>query len=105
MHEGDGSEHCDRYHALGSRLPGPCGDGGRSQAFRLLQPGIGARRRVARFMLLRAPGAQRRVEEVARTDPGQVTSYGETPEQAIAQAAHYGLGCEYRQHRRWRGGE
>jgi hypothetical protein len=47
-----------------------------SQAFWLLEPGIGARGRVARFMLIRASGARRRAEEVARTDPGQVRSYG-----------------------------
>jgi len=69
-----------------------------SQAFWLMEPGIGARRRVARFMLIRASGAQRRAEEVARTDPGHVSSYGETPEQAAALAAHYGLGCEYHQY-------
>jgi hypothetical protein len=62
-----------------------------SQAFWLLEPGIGARRRVARFMLIRAAGAQRRAEEVARTDPGQASLYGETPEQAAAVAVHYGL--------------
>ena len=46
-----------------------------SQAFWLMEPGIGARRRVARFMLIQASGAQRRAEEVARTDPGEVHSY------------------------------
>jgi hypothetical protein len=70
-----------------------------SQAFWLLEPGIGARRRVARFMLIRASGAQRRAEEVARTDPGGFGLHGETPQQAAALAAHYGLRCEYRQHR------
>ena len=76
-----------------------------SQAFWLLEPGIGARRRVARFMLIRAVGAQRRAEEVTRTDPGQASLYGETPEQAAEVAAHYGLACEYRPYRRGRGGE
>lgn len=76
-----------------------------SQAFWLMEPGIGARRRVARFMLIRASGAQRRAEEVARTDPGQASSYGETSGQAAALAAHYGLACVYRQYKRRRGGE
>src|SRR5215469_3142358 len=34
-----------------------------SQAFWLLEPGIGARRRVARFMLIRASGARHRAEQ------------------------------------------
>jgi hypothetical protein len=81
-----------------------------SQAFWLMEPGIGARRRVARFMLIRASGAQRRAEEVARTDPGQASLYGETPEQAAELAAHLGLVCEYRQRKgrrgeRWSEGE
>jgi hypothetical protein len=76
-----------------------------SQAFWLLEAGIGARRRVGRFMLLRASGAQRLAEEVARTDPGGASMSGETPERAAALAAHYGLVCEYVQHRKRRGGE
>ena len=67
-----------------------------SQAFWLLEPDIGARRRVVRFMLIRAAGAQRRADVIARTDPGQASLYGETPEQAAVFAAHYGLTCEYR---------
>jgi hypothetical protein len=74
-----------------------------SQAFWLLEPGIGPRRRAARFMLIQASGARLREEEVARTDPGQASWYGQTPEQAAALAAHYGLACEYR--RRGRVGE
>jgi hypothetical protein len=73
-----------------------------SQAFWLLEPGIGARRRVARFMLIRAAGAQQRAQEIARTDPGQTSLYGETPEQADAFAAHYGLKCDYRRRGRVR---
>jgi hypothetical protein len=53
-----------------------------SQAFWLLEAGIGARRRVGRFMLLRASGAQRLAQEVARTDPGGASMSGETPERA-----------------------
>ena len=43
-----------------------------SQALWLLEPGIGARRRVARFMLLRASGARHRAEEASRRDHGSV---------------------------------
>jgi hypothetical protein len=74
-----------------------------SQAFWLMEPGIGARRRVARFMLIRAWGAQRRAEDLTRTDPDGDSLYGETPDQAAELAAHYGLACEYR--RRGRVGE
>jgi hypothetical protein len=76
-----------------------------SQAFWLLEPGIGARRRVVRSMLIRAAGAQRLAEEVARTDPGGAGFYGETPAQAADLAAHYGLICEYRKHKGRRGGD
>jgi hypothetical protein len=73
-----------------------------SQAHWLLEPGIGARRRVARFMLLRASGAQHMAEEARKTGSG--TQYGETPEQATKLAASLGLACQYRPrgpHRGW----
>jgi hypothetical protein len=74
-----------------------------SQAFWLLEPGIGARRRVARFMLIRASGAQRRAEELARVGPDGDGLDGETPERAAEWAGHFGLTCEYRP--RGRGGD
>jgi hypothetical protein len=64
-----------------------------SQAFWLLEPGIGARRRVARFMLIRASGARYRAEQVRLTDPKGAGSYGETPELAADFAASLGLSC------------
>jgi hypothetical protein len=76
-----------------------------SQAFWLLEPGIGARGRVARFMLIRAAGAQRLEEEIARTDPGGAAFYGETPAQAAALAAHYGLTCDFRKYKGRRSGD
>lgn len=74
-----------------------------SQAFWLLEPGIGARRRVARFMLLRAAGARHRSEQVKLTDPGATSLYGETPEQAAALAGSLGLRCEYTPKDKYRG--
>jgi len=74
-----------------------------SQAFWLLEPGIGARRRVARFMLIRASGARHRAKQVKLTDPGAAGSYGETPEQAAALAEGLGLRCEYRAQGHYRG--
>jgi hypothetical protein len=53
-----------------------------SQAQWLLEPGIGARRRVARFMLIRASGAQHRAEDATRTglaDPSAETRSGRLP--------------------------
>ena len=74
-----------------------------SQAFWLLEPDIGARRRVARFMLIRASGARNRAEEVSLTDPASAGMYGETPEQLDAEAVRLGLRLEYRQTRKHRG--
>jgi hypothetical protein len=76
-----------------------------SQAFWLMEPGIGARRRVARFMLIRASGAQRRADELARIGPDGDGLDGETPERAAEWAAHFGLTLEYRPHPRGRGGD
>jgi hypothetical protein len=46
----------------------------------LLEPGIAVRRRVARFWLIRASGAERLAEAVALADPGAAPGvYGETP--------------------------
>jgi hypothetical protein len=73
-----------------------------SQALWLLEPGIGARRRVARFMLIRASGAQHRAEEAAKT--GIADPNAETPERAAALAASLGLECEYRKHKGRYGG-
>jgi hypothetical protein len=74
-----------------------------SQAFWLLEPGIGARRRVTRFMLIRASGARHRAEQVNLTNPDAATLYGETPEQAAGLAAGLGLRCEYRPKGKHRG--
>jgi hypothetical protein len=74
-----------------------------SQAFWLLEPGLGTRRRVARFMLIRASGARQRSEQVSMTDPGTAHLYGETPQQAAALAASLGLSCEYRAQGKYRG--
>jgi hypothetical protein len=74
-----------------------------SQAFWLLEPGIGARRRVARFMLIRASGARHRADQVRQTNPEAASLYGESPEQAAALANSFGLRCEYRSRGRYRG--
>src|SRR5258706_2825726 len=76
-----------------------------SQAFWLLEPGIGARRRVARFMLIRASGARYRAEQVALSDPGATGLYGESPQQAADLAASMGLVCQFRKFKRRHGGE
>ena len=48
--------------------------------FWLLQPGIGARQRVARFWLVRASGSEYQDEVVQRIDPWVTPgTYGETP--------------------------
>jgi len=67
-----------------------------SQAYWLLEPGIGARRRVIRFMLLRASGARLRAEEARKTGHGAAVLRGETPERAAGLAAGLGLQCRYR---------
>lgn len=51
-----------------------------SQAFWLLEPGVGARRRVIRFVLIRASGARYLEQAVQATDPGAAEVYGETPD-------------------------
>jgi hypothetical protein len=67
-----------------------------SQALWLLEPKIGARRRVARFLLIRASGARYLDKTVRMTDPGASGVYGETPAAVHALAAHLGLDCRYR---------
>jgi hypothetical protein len=74
-----------------------------SQAWWLLERGIGARRRVARFMLLLASGARHRTAQVSMTDPGAAGLYGESPEQAAELAGRLGLRCEYRPRGKHRG--
>jgi hypothetical protein len=74
-----------------------------SQAHWLLEPGIGARRRVARLMLLRASGARHRAEEARKTGSAASASHGETPEQAAQLAASLGLECQYRPQGPYRG--
>lgn len=66
-----------------------------SQAHWLLEPGIGARRRVARFMLLRASCARHLAEEARKTGSTAASRYGETPEQAAKLAVSLGLECQY----------
>ena len=75
-----------------------------SQAFWLLEPGIGARRRVGRLMLIRASGAQRRAEELARTDPSAAGLDGETPVLSAIQGERDGAGCVFAGERDFRGG-
>ena len=74
-----------------------------SQALWLLEPGIGARRRVGRFMLIRASGARYRSEQVSMTDHGAAGLYGETPQQAAQLAMSLGLECVYRPKGKHRG--
>jgi len=74
-----------------------------SQALWLLEPGIGARRRVGRFMLIRASGARYRAEQVGMTDPGAAGLYGEIPQRAAELATSLGLECEYRPRGKHRG--
>jgi len=65
-----------------------------AQLWWLLEPGIGARRRVARFWLARASGAHYLDETVHKIDPAAPTgTYGETP--AMVRAAIDGLGLSY----------
>jgi hypothetical protein len=72
--------------------------------FWLLQPGIGAWMRVARFWLIRASGAEYLDEAVQKMDPSAAGTYGETP--AMVEAAIQSLGLNYtrqrdRRTRRW----
>lgn len=76
-----------------------------SQAFWLLEPGIGARRRVTRFMLLRASGAWQQAEQLKRTNPSAVGSFGETPDRVAELTSHYGLAVEFRPYKGRFGGE
>jgi hypothetical protein len=65
-----------------------------AQLWWLLQPGIGVRRRVARFWLIRASGAWYLDGTVQIIDPAAPPgTYGETP--AMVQAAVDGLGLSY----------
>jgi hypothetical protein len=65
-----------------------------SQAFWLLQPDIGARRRVIRSVLVRAGSAANLKDSVEAVDPAEVVSdYGESPSRIEAYAQ--GLGLTY----------
>jgi hypothetical protein len=65
-----------------------------SQAFWLLEPGIGARRRVIRSVLVRAGSAANLKETVEAVDPAEtVSNYGEDP--AMIEAYAQGLGLAY----------
>jgi hypothetical protein len=65
-----------------------------AQLWWLLQPGIGVRRRVARFWLIRASGARYLHETVQIVDPAAPSgTYGETP--VMVGAAVDGLGLSY----------
>jgi len=74
-----------------------------SQALWLLEQGIGARARVARFMLVRASGARNRAEQLAKTDPGWADKYGDVQKREAAFAASLGLRCEYVPKGKYRG--
>ena len=65
-----------------------------AQLWWLLEPGIGVRRRVARFWLARASGARYLDDTAHRIDPAAPPgTYGETP--AMVRAAIDGLGLSY----------
>ncbi|HEY2265367.1 MAG TPA: hypothetical protein VGI96_22275 [Streptosporangiaceae bacterium] len=65
-----------------------------SQAFWLLEPGIGARRRVIRSVLVRAGSAANLKETVEAVDPAEtVSAYGEDP--ATIEAYAQGLALVY----------
>jgi hypothetical protein len=67
-----------------------------AQLWWLLEPGIGVRRRVARFWLIRASAARYLDDAVKKTDPAAPPGlYGETP--AMVQAAVADLGLSYRE--------
>jgi hypothetical protein len=75
-----------------------------SQAYWLLEPGIGARRRVIRFTLLRASGARHRAEEARKTGHGVAVLQGEPRSRPPGSPASMGLQCRYRPpgpHRGW----
>jgi hypothetical protein len=65
--------------------------------FWLLQPGIGARLRVARLWLIRASGAEYLEEAVQKMDPSAAGTYGETP--AMVEAAIQSLRLNYTRQR------
>jgi len=74
-----------------------------AQQWWLLEPGIGVRRRVARFWLARASGARYLDDTVQRIDPvASPGTYGETP--AMVRAAIDGLGLSYSE-RQFRNGD
>lgn len=74
-----------------------------AQLWWLLQPGIGVRRRVARFWLIRASGARYLDDTVQVVDPAAAPgTYGQTP--AMIQAAVDGLGLSYSE-RQFRNGK
>jgi len=65
-----------------------------AQLWWLLEPGVGARRRVARSWLARASGARYLDDTVHKIDPAAPPgTYGETP--AMVRAAIDGLGLSY----------
>jgi hypothetical protein len=66
-----------------------------SQAWWLLDPEIGARRRVIRSVLIRAQSAKYLEKAVLELDPvkGQAANYGEDPAKAAAHAKNLGLTC------------
>ena len=69
--------------------------------FWLLQPGIGARLRVARFWLVRASGSEYLDEAVQKIDPWAAPgTYGETPVMVKAAVQSLGLNYTRRQNRR-----
>ena len=63
-----------------------------SQAWWLLEPGIGARRRVIRSVLIRAQSARFLGQAVRKVDPAlTVTGYGEDPPAVLQYASGAGL--------------
>jgi hypothetical protein len=71
-----------------------------AQLWWLLEPGIGARRRVARFWLIRAAGARHLDDAVRETDPAAPSgAYGETPSMVRATVDGLGLSFAERQFR------
>jgi hypothetical protein len=75
-----------------------------AQLWWLLEPGIGVRRRVARFWLVRASGARYLDDAVRDTDPAALPgAYGETPAMVRAAVDRLGLSYTERQSRngRW----
>ena len=75
-----------------------------SQAWWLLEPGIGPRRRVIRSALIRAQSAKYLEKAVQELDPNaQAANYGEDPAKAAANTKKLGLACNnVRINRTWR---